>query len=333
MKKKIAMLCCLVLALGTSMSAVVPVKADITDWMWLGPVFSGTEPFLGVNVVAYREGSTAQLAVVVDRSDPFVNLLNVSAVIVNFDWGINYTSTDVSLTNPVQLNANRTVASFTVAFTVPSTSVASNLIPHTYKMYVEYVNATTGPKRRVGTYTTVPNFGWPDFAPYFAVYSNDQADAQGLWQRADTYTEPTGNFSSAEARVLWEKGNAELSRGETAYLVGDFAGAKTNFQNAVNYYEQAYTAESIYSQDYRAAQTSYYDALANSANADALARAKQANATLDEAQAALKTADAAMVTADAALTNAYGWMAFGIGWILLGIGVIVYGFRRPKPPA
>lgn len=340
MKEKVTALCCLILVLLISTPAIIPAQAKITGWIWVSPVFAGSEPFFGVNAVAYKEGSTARLVLSVDRNDPFVNLLNVSAVIVSFDWGVNYTSPEASPASPVQLNADRTIYAFTIAFTVPSIAVASNLIPHTYTVYVEYVNATTGPKEKVGTFIDIPNHGFPDIDPYFAIYSTDQAESQEYRQSADAYTKPVGGFSSAEAEVFWLKGDAEVSRGEASYSVGDFASARTSYQNAITFFEEAYTTEATYSQDYREAQTNYYNALASAAGkeADAAmkeadAQAVEANATKIEADAAIKQAEAALAQADADLTNAYGWLAFGIGWILIGIGTIVYGLRRPKPPA
>lgn len=336
--KKLAAIICLTLAVVLSISTIAPAQARATGWRWLSPIFNGNDPFLGVHVVAFRESSTAMLEVSVDRTNsPDIRLLNVSAVKVNFDWGINYTSTDVSQDNPVQLNPNRTIGAFTIAFTVPPVSVASNLIPHTYKIYVEYVNATTGPKSVVGTFIALPNF---PVDPYFAVYSNDQADAELSKLNASTYTPPSGGFSSSEAKILWAKGIVEMGMGDTAYMLGNFASAKVNYQSAIAFFEQAYTAEATYSQDYRTsetdmytAQASYYNALANASSVQANAAMKDADAHTIEANAATTQAEAAGRQADAALTNAYGWMAFGIGWILIGIGVIIYGLRRPKPPA
>jgi hypothetical protein len=337
--KKVATVFFLALAVVLSISLIAPAQARVTGLKWLSPIFNGNDPFLGVHVVAFRESSTASLVVAVDRTNPplpDIELLNVSAVKVNFDWGINYTSPDVSLDNPVQLNSNWTIAAFTITFTVPPVSVASNMIPHTYKVYVEYVNATTGPKSVVGTFIDSPNFPTD---PYFAVYSNDQADAELAKSNASTYTQPSGGFSSSEARILWAKGTVQLGNGDTAYLLGDFASAKGDYQNAVTFYEQAYTAEATYNQDYRnsetdmnTAQARYYDALSNASSVQADAAMKEAEATTTEANAATTQAQAALRQADAALTNAYGWMAFGIGWILIGIGVIIYGLRRPRPP-
>jgi len=332
MKKNISMISSIALVTLISMALISPVLAAVTvsSPLWLSPAFKGTDAFYGgPAVVAYKTGSTANLALTVDHND--VPRANISAVKVWFDWGVNYTSTDVSVTSPIQLNSTNPKRVFTIGFTVPATTVASNLFKHSYIIYIEQVNATTGSKKIVATYTSAT---YTDFV----VYSSDQADARDLNQKVDLYTDP--GFTSAEANVLWEKGTDEASRGDTFYSVAEFASAKTSYQNAINLYESAYTAETTYAQDYRASQTAennasanYFSALASAASKEADAAMKEADARAVEANATKTQAEAAMRQADAALTNAYGWFSLGIGWVLIGIGVIVYGLRKPKPPA
>jgi hypothetical protein len=248
--------------------------------------------------------------------------VNITAVSVVFDWGGNYTL----LVSPVYiLNATIPLAAFTVSFTVPSTTVASNMFLHTFSIYVQYVTSS-GP----GTFP-------PSTGASFAVYSATQTDAQALKQTANSYSLPSGGFSSVEARILWQQGIAEVSKGDTSYMLGNFAGARIYYQNAINDYAQANAAETAYSQDYRESQTNqnnaysnYYNAYASYSNKTAEAATTSANADIIQANAAMTQADAASKQADAALTNAYGWMAIGIGWILIGVGAIVYGLRRPK---
>jgi hypothetical protein len=326
MRKNVALLFSLALAVLLTLSTMRPANASIvTAPKWLQPTFSGSDSFYGAAVVAYEEGSTAMLGVTVDRSGAPTAQVNITAISVIFDWGGNYT---LVLAPPFVLDDTVTQAAFIVTFTVPSTAVASNLFLHTYRVNVKYVTS-------VG-----PNMFATGTLGSFAVYSMAQADAQALRQTANAYTEPSGGFSSNEARILWARGNSEVSRGNTAYTLGNFDGAKTYYQNAIDYFGQAYAAETAYSQDYRDAQTNannaqanYYNALASAASKQADAAVVDADAHAVEADAAATEADAALRQADAALTNAYGWMAFGIGWILIGVGAIVYGLRRPKAPA
>jgi hypothetical protein len=332
MRKNVIVLSSLVIMI--SMALISPVLAVVTvsTALWLSPLFKGTDSFYGGGaIIAYRTGSTAKLALTVDHND--IARANISAVKVWFDWGVNYTSTEVSESSPIQLNTTTPRSVFNVEFAVPATTVASNLFKHSYVIYIEQVNATTGPTRIVATYTSGT---YTDFV----VYSSDQADARDLNQRVDLYSEPTDGFSSAEAQVLWQKGLDEASRGDTFYSVAEFASAKTSYQNAITLYEEAYTAEETFSQDNREAQTSYnnalagyYNALADSTSTQANATMKEADASMTQADAASTQADAALRQADAALTNAYGWMSIGIGWVLIGVGAIIYGLRKPKAPS
>lgn len=322
MKKFIMTVSVVALAMLVAFSLTGRVQANVIEWRWLEPAFSGFDDFYRASVVAYTESSTAEVSVRVDRNGAPVTEVNITGVSVVFDWGGNYTL----VVNPVYvLNDTIPQAAFTVNFTVPLTTTASNMFLHTFSIYVKYVTNS-------GSATFPVSNG-----DSFAVYSATQADAQALKQTASSYSLPTGGFSSVEARILWEQASAEVTKGNTSYMLGNFAGAKTAYQNAINDYAQAYAAETAYSQDYRESQTNqnnaysnYYNAYAAYSNKTAEAAMTSANADAIQANASVTQADAALRQADAALTNAYGWMAIGIGWILIGVGVIVYGLRRPK---
>lgn len=317
MKKFIFAVLILIVSMLAMSSLTNQAHADINQWRWLEPTFTGTDSFYSASVTAYTEGSTAKVSVLVERA-PLITQVNITAVSVVFDWGENYTL----VVSPVYvLDATIPQAAFTVSFTVPPIAIASNMFLHTFSIYVKYVT-TSGS----GTF---PVAGGDSFA----VYTTAQADAQALKQTASSYSLPIGGFSSVEARILWEQGGAEVTKGDTSYMLGNFAGAKTEYQNAINDYAQAYVAETAYSQDYRESQTSQNNAYADYYHASADYSNKTAEAALTSANAAVTQADAASKQADAALTNAYGWMAIGIGWILIGVGAIVYGLRRPKVAA
>jgi len=328
MKKNLVLLSSMMLVILIAASWVQPAQALIEDWMWLDPDFRGFDDFYGTDVIAYTEGSAATLAVTVDNIIPILpDILNVSAVIVGFDWGANYSSNDVNMDSPYQLNSREPRRTFVVTFTVPSITVASNMFLHVYTIYVEYVNATTGPKQRIDTFV--------DTDDSFAVYSSDQGTAMAIRGAIDLYYTSLYpySFADVEAEILYNKGYAEFLRGDTAYSNGDFATAKARFQSASAFLDQAFAKESTRWAASEDAQIAYYNALANLTRIQAEAAMKEADARLTEASAAMTEADAALANADATLTNAYGWLAFGIGWILIGVGVIVYGLRKPKPPA
>ncbi len=297
--------------------------ASITQWRWLEPTFSGMDSFYGSPVTAYTEGTIAEVSVLIDRiGAPNITQVNVTAVSVVLDWGGIYT---LAVSPDYVLDASVPQTAFTVSFTVPSTTNASNMFLHTFSIYVEYITSS-------GSGIFPASMG-----DSFAIYSTTQADAQALKQTTDGYSLPSGGFSSVEAKILWQQAIAEVTKGDTSYMLGNFAGAKTRYQSAINDYAQAYAAETAYSQDYRESQTNqnnaysnYYNAYADYSNKTSEAAIISANADTVQANAAIAQADAASKQADAALTNAYGWMAFGIGWILIGVGVIVYGLRRPK---
>jgi len=300
MKKKHAILFGFLLATLISMSTLGSVQASISGHNWIKPTYRGTDNFYGTSVVAYETGSEATLVVSVLNNLGGGALANVSAVKVGFDWGINYTSTECSEDSPVQIQ-NLKSRVFTVTFTVPATTVASNMMTHTYTIYVEHVNSTTGPKGIVGTWT------WTlTSAPWFVVYSANQADAQLLlkewttWNNA--YTTPLFGLMPTEARKLWIQSSAEKSMGDTAYTNGDFTEAKTHYSNALNFTKEALTSEVDKS-------SSFEDSLLS---------------LIDSAGSYLSMQGMGFIVIG---------IGFGIGFLLMGIGVVIYLVRKSGAPA
>lgn len=315
--KTVAALLSLIVAMLMTTSTSRPVSAGINTWRFLEPAFQGTDDFYDTSVIAYVAETTAKLVVSVD-ADPFTDV-NISRVWISFDWGKEYNSTEASESSPLEINSTHPVHVFVIDIPVPSTVEVSNWVLRGYTVHVNYTNGV-----------------WTDSGTNFAVYSADQADAQALNQMVDAYPSSM-TFSSAEADILWEKAKNSAAMGDTYYQAGAFISAKSTYQTALNLFDQAFTAETTYTQNNRQSQTnlnnawaSYYNALANASKTEADAAMKQADAKMAEVNATKIQADAAAVTADAALTNASGWLAFGIGWIFIGIGVIIYGLRKPK---
>jgi len=320
MRKNVLVLSSLVAMMLLAMASISPARGNINSWMWLEPAFNGTDQFYDTTVIAYRETSTAKLAVTVDRDGTGASKVNITAVSVVFDWGGNYT---LAVSPVFTLDDTIPVTAFTVAFTVPSATVASNLFLHSFTVYVKYV-------------TTLGQGTFSGSGDSFAVYSTIQADAQALNQQVDAYPN-TWSFSSASADVFWEQAKNAAAKGDTYYMNGDFTNAAASYQSALDLFTQAFDAEAAYENAvataYNTAAANYYNALADNAGIQANASRTEADAAILEANAAQTEANAALRQADAALTNAYGWLSFGIGWILIGIGAIVYGLRKPKPPA
>jgi len=332
MRKKIAILLSFVLTMAISMGMISPAQADTVSITWMNPVFQGTDSFYGASVVAYEADSTGnELIVTVDQDpNPLTGITNVSAVILNFDWGKNWTASGISTTSPKRLNSTFPTFSFTITFDVPTTATATNLALHQYRIIVEQVNAT-------GFKSTLDN----DLYTNFAVYSADQKAAMSS---ADNYNSTvaayTGySWTSAEAISLQAQAALEDSKGDDYYDRGDFANAKTSYATAVSKFEAAIAAQDEWGPTYQQVLLNNTKAALISAEANlkiAEAAQTEADAAVIEANAAMVTANATKVQADAALTNAYGWyfigIGFAIGWTLMGIGVVIYTLRKPKPP-
>lgn len=264
------------------------------------------------------------------------NVLNVSKVVISFDWGGASSNKTLDLSaSPVQVKWHETYT-FTVSFVANATEAVSSEWEHEYIVYVEHVNATGG--------SLEPRSAdWDDFGGSnkwrYVVYSTGQADALDLQTEYDSYVSayPLNYFTDTDARQLAGQAQIEGSMAYDDYDDRqDYASAKTRYQTALNLYSQALTAE----KNYRA---TFQDASLNTtltANAAALIVAKAAQTTADaalvEANTALIEGNATKIQAEAALTNAYGFyfigLGFAIGWSFMGIGVIIYALRKPKLP-
>jgi hypothetical protein len=295
MRKMSALLFAFLLATLISVSIPRSVQASISAYNWIGPTYRGHDDFYGTTVVAYRTGSEATLVVSVS-ADWFGYPVNVSAVKVGFDWGVNYSSTECSEASPFQIQDGE-LQVFTVAFTVPGTTVASNLVTHTYTIYVEHVNSTTGPKRIVYTWEVTP---WEPFV----VYSIDQAEARVLRKELeawlDAYTAPL--YMPSEAKELWIKATVERNMASDAYEYGNFADAKTHYGNALNFTKEALMSEVDKT-------SSFEDALLN---------------LIDSAESFLSMQGWGFIIIG---------IGFGIGFLLMGIGVVVYLVRKSGAPS
>ena len=247
MRKKLSLMMVILPTLTLISSMFIgTAKADITSYSWQGYTFNGTDPFYGAiyPIYAYETGSTATLIVRVEndyREAGIPKPINVSVVGVRFDWNDAYNSTECSLDNPVTLEPGE-FHTFAVSFSVPSTTKATNQYLHGYKIYVEHVNSTTAPKEVVEA--------WEESQtqlPDFAVYSEDQADAQDLAQVLNALPDPEKlGFTSARANLLVLKAENETAYGDRLYMRGDFAGAENHSSAALSLYNEAFVAEEEY---------------------------------------------------------------------------------------
>lgn len=314
MRKIIVMFSALILAL-IPLAMISPAQAyPISSFTWVPPYITRayvSDPYYDY-IVAYENGSTAKLLLPVwnDPAYGYTNGLNVSKVIISFyEIGINKT---LDHSASPHLIASGNYESFTVSFTADLTEFGVSTWDHKYKIIVEHVNATTGPKQLVSPafilfYSSVS----PGYK--FVVYSNAQVDAMDSLAKYNSYySQYTGySWQSIEAQLNKTQAVIEKGIGDTHYQQGDYASATTQYNKSVTLWQAAIAAEGRW----------------RTTTAEA-----SLNGTLTTATATLKEADAAMIQANAAMTNAYGWMFIGVGWALIGIGVIIYGLRKPKTP-
>lgn len=284
--KRTSRICILLCTICLIAASTAPIaNASINSWTWTGALVRNYyDSFYGTTITGYEERTTATLVVNVYNNYPGGNPVNISAVKVSFDWGQNYTSTEASIDTPFVLDYN-TPHVFTIAFNVPNASVVSNLVTHSYTIYAEHVNSTTGPKE-LRNYWSQPGSG-------FAVFSPDQADAKTALQELSAYPSMTLPFFTAQARELLTESTIAKSMGDTQYAAGNFANAKTNYENALNLIQNAYSNET-----------------------------KRWGSFEDTFQGMMSGAQSMLVN------QGYAWLLFGIAFLLMGIGAIVYLVRK-----
>jgi hypothetical protein len=248
------------------------------------------DDFYGTSITAYEENTTANLVVNV-YNDYHGFQVNVSKVTVGFDWGVNYTSSDCSITNPYAIQPYESHV-FTVTFTVPSVLMASNFVTHSYVIYVEHVNSTTGFKELVNAWTRNDDG--------FAVFTSDQADARNFREQVNAY--PTTSINgipilTAKAReLIVQSGVAETLAGNY-YSQGDFTNAKKYYGDSLNDLQQAFSNDT------------------------------DTMSSIENSLAGLLNSGGGLL-----MFQGYAWLLFAIGFLLMGIGVLVYLARkRPEP--
>lgn len=306
MKKFTAILFSISLCTLISMLAISPAQAYIERFTWLPPyIKKGYDGHYGANVVVYKDGSAVNLIVPVEN-DWSRNGLNVSKVIVSFDWGQNKT---LDLSANIEQVGWQETEIFTVSFTASAIEAVSSEWAHEYTIYVEHVNATTGSTEIVDTWSR--SWNWWSPAYLFVVFPTDQANAHDLSQECDSYASayPTWSFNNINASQLAGQASIKASLGAMYYTRGDYALAETQYQTALDLYSQALAAEAKW-------ETKVEEA--------------ELEIALTEAEANMATANAMLRQADAAVNQSYAWMLFGLGFVFMGIATIVYAYRKPK---
>jgi hypothetical protein len=313
MKKIYAALLSLISIAFASVSVVRPAQASISSTpTWVKPAWrSVSDSVLGYVDVGYVTGTNWTLNVNVHNDawngSQYLDA-KVNRIAVWFDWDKFYNTT-FDVTIPKLGDRLLTVIGVT-----ESTSIASNLFTHSYKIYVEYEMTYSDGS---GTVTKKNTWG-PSSGSAFAVLSQDQYDSQiassnyysfyySIYSYVDDYAASFGLLLQA---------SKEQNLGSLYYSQGEFATALTHYNAGLDKLNQSLTV-------YMDKKTKNEDATLDKSLAENEAIRANATATTTLAQA----------TASAAMNNSYGYMLFGLGFIIFGIAAIIYAMKRPKAPS
>jgi len=286
-------LCAVVLVSATNMPKA---HASIASYNWIGAITRNSEDdFYGELITAYEENTTANLVVNVYNNFNSPDQINVSAVKVGFDWGQNYTSIECNITNPFVIPYLQSHV-FTVTFTIPSVLMANNFVTHSYTIYVELVNSTSGNVQ-------ILQPSWTQSSDGFAVFSSDQADAYDFNKQIEAYPSTTSingfPILSGQARELIVQASVAKTLADKDYMQGEFSGAKQYYGDSLNYIQEAFSNET------------------------------QQWSTIENALTDLMKSGSSLL-----MFQGYAWFLFGFGFFLMSIGVLVYLTRkRPRPSA
>jgi tetratricopeptide (TPR) repeat protein len=308
MRKQFVAMIALLLTASIALSVEVSVQAESIekDWTsWVNYAFKGTDEFYDKDVVAYKVGSTATLAVAVKNDLAPAMMMNVTVVGVSFDWQKPaagwYNSTQASKNNPVRMETKET-RYFIVNFTVPEITTAYAVV-HDYSVYVEYRD-TTGNWTWTATRESLFGVG----KQYFVVYSAEQAQAKQRAQTIDGIVKLLGSpvvWSSAKAGLLWKRAMNETSIAEFHYSQGDFENAEKHYSFALTLIDLAFEAE------------------------------ETRGVRLEDAYIKTEEAEAKYFDALANFYNGFSnmWTLFGVALVLFAIGYIIRGFAMLRKPA
>ncbi|MCK4477572.1 hypothetical protein KAU88_03465 [Candidatus Bathyarchaeota archaeon] len=330
--KKAILLTILTSALAATLftSAISPAQASIIGHNWIGQEHDYDPYSNSHSLTVFPENTIATLTVTVYNPDWYGDPdLNVSSVWIHMDWDENYNSTQCSKASPIVISPQNHYT-FTITFTVPYVTVASNLVQHAYTIFVEKVNATSGPQQ-VSLHATRARSD-------FVVYSAVQKEAMMLYDEINmtfSYYDYS-SFSSVVARSLWYNGSIHYQMGLDSHESSNFDSAKTHYETALDLLNQAIDTETAYDLDWQQFDNNYTrqwkqtDLLEKEANLTI--REAIANASMIEADASMKTADAEFALAQAAMTQAYAWIVFGIGFVVFGFAAVIWASKRPSSP-
>jgi hypothetical protein len=166
--------------------------------------------------------------------------IKVISAQLGMDWGNNYTATGISNSSPLTIGPSLT-STITISVPVPATSVASNLVRHSFNQpwsIVKY-NITGTPGTQTTNFSNIPDM---------VVYSTDQADAIASWQQLSFLSGTSSAsiasaFRTSQGSSLFQQAVQQFAVGQAQLMNGNFSAAKANFASAVSLWNQAVSAE------------------------------------------------------------------------------------------
>ena len=287
MKRKLLVLISALAFMMVFAPIVSPVEASVSSVMWLDPNYKGYDDYYGQSVNAYLVGTEATALVTV-YNDLWPSEKAYVTVRMQMDWeAVNRTSTEIDqLIQPGQSHT------FEVVIPIPTT--VSNLVVHSYTIYVSYY------KSPGGDLITTQSYHYNDFA----VYSQDQADSRDYKEQIDAWQDAYYTISyaamwySTQFKEYWAKATVEENLGDDSYSKGNFAEARDHYSQALNYTMEAVEGD--------------------------IETSTQIESILLGIGGSVK---------DLLLFQGWAYLLVAIGFLLMGIGVIVYLVRRSKPTA
>jgi hypothetical protein len=215
------LLLCL-LAAGAIMGCMPgSVSAAIDSHEWLNTTYEGWDEFFGTSVIAYEAGSSA--TVIARVYNPWEKEISIDYGRLELGWTA---SPEEATQRPTTIGARKT-ALFTWRIDIPSTSNASNLLLHTYKIIIQY-----------DVPDLVSDQKWEASGNNLAVYSEEQAACRDLikqWNANNT----SYSFWGYEARRAMADALYDYNRAASAYNSADFSQAKEYYEAAVTKQQEA----------------------------------------------------------------------------------------------
>ena len=246
-KKIASILAIAVLSLASPFFSIPKAHAfsDTVAWSILG-VQIYSDPIFGSGTVSAREGSTVTFTFVIQASST-VGQRNMT-VGARFDWMPSYQN--ASIANPGSTLAVSADQDVTVTLSISMPPMSGNSAGYNLYTHSFFVRVWSGPANIATDCSGTGLRGcFSSSDSGFAVYSNAQADGMAARESANErigYISGLLSFGSGPGRPKaaadLAQAQAERDLGDTSYRAGDFAAARTNYQNALNLANSAASA-------------------------------------------------------------------------------------------